>query len=500
MPYLPPLANDCPSVLSKSTLIVDAMVPEFALKATKARLLTLGDLGKALKKDDNNGLELSAEEKSAFIDWLTQHGLFSHRGRKPKEANKDKKELPPANPLIVPLEKIQLGVGLDGRTGTNRADDHLLSLEATDDLSALKAWLAARANNINTQGVYRKEAERFLLWCTVEREIALSSVGLEEASGYLRWLEQLGRLDDAEWSKRWRLPQHDWIGPKNLTRDNPQWRPFNAALSQGSRKLSMTVIRQLFNFLKKTGYIIYNPFDQISGKVPFLEGEGAPKEYADRSFTDDQWKIVNEYFEAQEDSESHARIAVILMLGKGLGLRASEMLQARASWIVERRIDNETITVIEVVGKGDKIRRLPIQDEQLALINHYLSWRNLQGIGLCDPDTPLLSSLGRGRKTVLREGQARITALSRSGLYRTLLDFFESCAREIQSTRPMDAAKFRASSTHWLRHTFATSALKIMPVNVVQNAMGHASVGTTSRYLTPEESEVAKAMKKMQPY
>ena len=64
----------------------------------------------------------------------------------------------------------------------------------------------------------------------------------------------------------------------------------------------------------------------------------------------------------------------------------------------------------------------------------------------------------------------------------------------------MDAAKFRASSTHWLRHTFATSALKIMPVNVVQNAMGHASVGTTSRYLTPEESEVAKAMKKMQPY
>ena len=495
-----PLLTKLPEQLSKDTLIVDVMQDSFALKALRARIFSLGDLAKALKQEKSSDLNLNENERKAFIQWLTEQKLFTHKGRKAKKKEDHPKELPPPNPLIVPLERIQLGVGLDGRSGTNRAQDHLRSLEATDDLSALKAWLAARANNSNTQGVYRKEAERFLLWCTVEKEIALSSVGLEEASGYLRWLEQLGRLDDKEWGKRWKCPQHNWIGPKNLTRDNPQWRPFNAALSQGSRKLAMTVVRQLFNFLKKTGYIIYNPFDQISGKVPFLEGEGAPKEYADRSFTEEQWLRVNEYFESLEDSEHHARLAVILMLGKGLGLRASEMLQSRASWIVERRIDNELITVIEVVGKGDKIRRLPLQNEQLALINHYLNWRHLPGIGLCDLDTPLLASLGRGRKTVLREGQAKTTALSRSGLYRTLLDFFESCAREIQDKYPMDAAKFRASSTHWLRHTFATSALKVMPVNVVQNAMGHASVGTTSRYLTPEESEVAKAMKKMRPY
>ena len=495
-----PLPTHLPNKLTKSTLIAEVMPDDFSLKALRAHIFTLGDLAKALKQDEASDLNLSKDEKKAYIDWLTELKLFSRRGRKSKEKTEVKKELPAPNPRIVPLERIKLGLGLDGKGGTNRAQDHLRSLEATDDLSALKAWLAARANNSNTQGVYRKEAERFLLWCTVEKEIALSSVGLEEAAGYLRWLEQLGRLDEVEWNKRWKCPQHNWIGPKNLSRDNPHWRPFNAALSQGSRKLAMTVIRQLFNFLKKTGYIIYNPFDQISGKVPFLEGEGAPKEYADRSFTEEQWTKVNEYFESIEDSEHHARLAVILMLGKGLGLRASEMLQSRASWIVERRVDNELITVIEVVGKGDKIRRLPLQNEQLLLINHYLKWRNLQGIGLCAADTPLLASLGRGRKTTLREGQARTTALSRSGLYRTLLDFFESCAREIQDKYPMDAAKFRASSTHWLRHTFATSALKVMPVNVVQNAMGHASVGTTSRYLTPEESEVAKAMKKMRPY
>ena len=156
--------------------------------------------------------------------------------------------------------------------------------------------------------------------------------------------------------------------------------------------------------------------------------------------------------------------------------------------------------MIEVVGKGDKIRRLPLQPEQLAIINHYLSLRGLSHIGLADPDTPLLSSLGRGRKTELKQGQAKRTALSRSGLYRTLDEFLEEVALHVEAERPLDAAKFRASSTHWLRHTFATTALKEMPVNVVQNAMGHASVGTTSRYLTPEESEVARAMRKLKAF
>ncbi len=495
------LLTKTPEVAKKTDLIADWFEEAFVLKMLRARIITLEDLAKSLKKEEViDALKVTHEEREALIAWLKEKHLISSRGRKPKAKEKEKEALPPANPRIRPLEYIELGIGLDGQTGTNRAKDSLRNLEATDDLSALRVWLAARANNANTLGVYRKEAERFLLWCTVEREIAMSSVGVEEASSYLRWLEQLGRLDDFEWKKRWKCPQHDWIGPKNVTRENVQWRPFNAAPSQASRKLAVTVIRQLFNFLKKTGYIVYNPFDQISGKVPLLEGEGAPKEYADRSFTEAQWETIHQFFESLDDDERHARLAVVLMLGKGLGLRASEMLQARADWIVERRIDNETVTVIEVVGKGDKIRRLPLQDQQVSLINHYLKLRGLSGLGLCEPDTPILASLGRGRKTVLKEGQARTTALSRSGLYRTLLDFMEACAREIEATTPMDAAKFRAASTHWLRHTFATSALKAMPVNVVQNAMGHASVGTTSRYLTPEESEVARAMQKMKPY
>lgn len=487
-----------PEKITSRTLLVDLLEPTLAFNALQNRCVSVTDLVKLVKSNELNKIVDNKEDQARLKDWLTSKGLIRNRTVKTKSTAVKNDYAP--NPKIVPLEKIQLDLGLDGRTGSNRGNDSMKSLEATDDLSAIKAWLAARAGNPNTQGVYRKEAERFLLWCTVEKDIAMSSVGVTEASDYLRWLEELGRLSDKEWAKRWKCPQHDWIGAKNTPREDRVWRPFNSALSHSSRKMSLTVVRQLFNFLKKTGYILYNPFDQISTKVPYLEGEGAPKAFADRSFTEEQWQTIYNYFEAQDDSERHARIAVILMLGKGLGMRASEMLQARASWIVQRRIDSETITVIEVVGKGDKIRRLPLQPEQLAIINHYLSLRGLSHIGLADPDTPLLSSLGRGRKTELKQGQAKRTALSRSGLYRTLDEFLEEVALHVEAERPLDAAKFRASSTHWLRHTFATTALKEMPVNVVQNAMGHASVGTTSRYLTPEESEVARAMRKLKAF
>ena len=492
--------DELPEKISTKTMLVQIFSQQFTYKALQNQWVTVADLVKAVKKHRLTEVIENKQDCLTIEQWLQNNGLIRNRGAHSQNDTQETKPEYPPNPKIVPLEKIQLDLGLDGRTGSNRGNDSMKSLEATDDLSAIKAWLAARAGNPNTQGVYRKEAERFLLWCTVEKDIAMSSVGVTEASDYLRWLEELGRLSDKEWAKRWKCPQHDWIGAKNTPREDRVWRPFNSALSHSSRKMSLTVVRQLFNFLKKTGYILYNPFDQISTKVPYLEGEGAPKAFADRSFTEEQWQTIYNYFEAQDDSERHARIAVILMLGKGLGMRASEMLQARASWIVQRRIDSETITVIEVVGKGDKIRRLPLQPEQLAIINHYLSLRGLSHIGLADPDTPLLSSLGRGRKTELKQGQAKRTALSRSGLYRTLDEFLEEVALHVEAERPLDAAKFRASSTHWLRHTFATTALKEMPVNVVQNAMGHASVGTTSRYLTPEESEVARAMRKLKAF
>ena len=390
---------------------------------------------------------------------------------------------------IVPIERLEVPDALSGRDGLNRAPAMACALDADDDLSAIRVWLTARASNPNTLASYRKEAERFLLWCLRERRTALSSVRAGDAALYLRWLEGLGRTDEKAWAAQWQLPQSRWIGPKNMPRTSPAWRPFNGPLQSTSRRNAVVVVRQLFNFLKNTGYLIFSPFDQVSPKVPLLKGEGAPQAFADRSLTDEQWRDVVAHLEDLPEGWPRERMKLILMMGRSLGMRASEMLDARAGWIVMRRVGFRMRAAIEIVGKGAKVRRLPLNDEQQKIIDDALRARGIAGVGGAQPDTPLLVNLGRG--------QHAGGAMSRSGLYVVLTRFFDEAAASVAGTRPMDAAKLRASSTHWLRHTFAVNALTEMSVNVVQAAMGHASVATTGRYLSPEEEAMSEAMAKM---
>ena len=144
----------------------------------------------------------------------------------------------------------------------------------------------------------------------------------------MRWLEDLGRTDDKTFSRKWRIPQAFWIGEKNAERSSAAWRPYNGPLSPASRRNAIVVVRQLFKFLKRTGY--------LSPKVPLLKGEGAPQAFADRSLTPEQWSEITGHLSLIPEGQPRERMKLILMLGKSLGLRASEMLEARTGWIVRR--------------------------------------------------------------------------------------------------------------------------------------------------------------------
>ena len=109
-------------------------------------------------------------------------------------------------PGIAPLESLGLPSLLDGSQGRNRGPEEKSALDASNDLEAIHAWLASRASNPNTRSAYQKEAERFLLWCIMEKNTALSSVTVPQASQYLRWLEDLARLTPEAWSRKWRVP------------------------------------------------------------------------------------------------------------------------------------------------------------------------------------------------------------------------------------------------------------------------------------------------------
>ncbi|MCD8339356.1 MAG: tyrosine-type recombinase/integrase, partial [Burkholderiales bacterium] len=386
-----------------------------------------------------------------------------------------------------PMERIVVSKYYDGSEGSNRNRTEPASLTAKNDLQAIEAWLKAKATNNNTRSSYKKEAERFLLWAILEKQKPLSSLDLDECADYPRWLEMLGRVSDEEWNSQWKNPQSTWIGPKNVSRDSSNWRPFNSALGYSSRHTALTAVRLLFSFLHKTGYLATNPFDMVSAKVRLLPGEGKPHEFADRSLTKEQWAEILNYLKQQPDGIKKARLKVIFVLGKGLGMRCVEMLNARCGWIERRLVGNKEATMISIVGKGDKERRLPISDAQIQIINDYLKMRNELPIGqVPNSQVPILAALRISKESGWH--------LSRSGLYLILSDFLNQVALSIQGERPFDAAKLKASSTHWLRHTFAVRSLESMSVNMVQVALGHASVATTTRYLRPEESEIVEAM------
>lgn len=498
------------SCIAPESLLRDALPPEIAGRVCTClddlEVFSVEDLYDAIANLGGNWYKtftgITREDAKDLVDWIKNEvpevGEVTERFYPSGtfEIQTNPQGLPIAfdgSSIVQSLQDLQLPCDLDGSWGTNRAE--LNSLDAQNDLQAIQKWLNARAVNANTLSQYRKESERFLLWATMERGKPLSSLTAADAALYPIWLEKLGRTEPDDWARDWKIAQNIWIGPKNAPRLSESWRPFNGPLTISSRKTALTVIRILFGFLTKTGYLKFNPFDQISSKVRYLPGEGAPKAFADRSLTERQWDEVLEHLNSMDEGEVKARLKVILSLGKGLGMRASEIIHARTGWIALRRIGDEDMTVIEIVGKGDKIRRLPLSDETLCAINEYLALRHLPDVHSAPIDTPLIANLGVGRKAL----GAKSDGISRSGVHKVLTDFFEAVAAKAQDRSAADAAKLRAGSAHWLRHTFATTALKAMDINVVQNAMGHASIGTTSRYLTPEETQIAQAMKKMKP-
>lgn len=91
------------------------------------------------------------------------------------------------------------------------------------------------------------------------------------------------------------------------------------------------------------------------------------------------------------------------------------------------------------------------------------------------------------------------TALSASGLAKGIKALLEACAADMSLE---DGKQLRKASTHWLRHTHGSHALNGrpgehggVPIQVVQNNLGHASIGTTSGYLTTERDARLAAMK-----
>jgi len=85
--------------------------------------------------------------------------------------------------------------------------------------------------------------------------------------------------------------------------------------------------------------------------------------------------------------------------------------------------------------------------------------------------------------------------LGPAGIYTCLKRFFQRAALHCASAG-LDPDRLRRGSTHWLRHTFGRqAAADAVPVEIIQQALGHASLATTTIYTTTERDRMIRALR-----
>lgn len=405
--------------------------------------------------------------------------------------------VPPASMGIVPLERLLMPDELSGRTGVNRQASP--TLEAQDDFGAIQTWLMTLPMNQNTQRSYRCQVERFLLWMVFERGKALSSATTEDCVAYREFLDVLepGRL----WF--WKTRRDDWVGTRARPRTSEDWRPFAGPLAPTSQRLALTILTGLFEWLCRQRYLQVNPWDAVPPKQA--------QEFVirtDHSLTEAQWAHCLRCLKTLPKDEKYYRLWALTNLAQLLGLRLSELASiavakpARAGRVSPglKPGSSSKQWVLDVVGKGHKIRRVIVEGPALLAVEAYGRAQGLPDrLDEWPPGTHLFNTLGGGSWRANPDGGDARQPLSHSQVYRTLKAFFKWAASKASS--PRDAAHLNEASTHWLRHTNATLAIEAaISKQDVQELLGHSSGDVTDLYIHTQDSQKAAALRKLAAY
>jgi integrase/recombinase XerD len=165
---------------------------------------------------------------------------------------------------------------------------------------------------------------------------------------------------------------------------------------------------------------------------------------------------------------SNYRDYVLLAVMAGCGLREAEVVGIKIGDFREASEDN---VFLRVLGKGDKVRNVPISPDLWRLVQRYvlLTERSLNS----HPDSrkPLFTSrVGKDKQLTTRSVQNIVKKYVRA------------------------AGITKAISPHSIRHTVGTNmAVNEAPLLVIQQFLGHTDPKTTLRYIRRAEELATRA-------
>ncbi len=271
---------------------------------------------------------------------------------------------------------------------------------------------------------YRNDLNQFFEYCTLDYE--LSEVGLIKHLHIRSWIVSLMTNN---------------ISPESV-----------------NRKIS--ALRTLYKWLLKKGTVNYNPMLKImapkkSKRLPVIIQDVN----MDRLLESD----LNS---SSQDPYTDARDTFIIDLLYSTGIRRAELVALKVADI------NLSRTEIRVLGKGNKVRSIPMTQHLIEAYQKYMTFRNnLEHIG-----SDVLFLTEKGKKIYPR-------------LVHTIVH------RKLSSVTSLDK-----KSPHILRHSFATHMLdRGADLNAIKELLGHASLAATQVYTHNSISKLKEAYGKAHP-
>lgn len=379
-------------------------------------------------------------------------------------------------------------------------DECLLS--AWDDHGAMLEWIKARAGSAHTARVYRREAERFLLFLAQEKGIGLREMRSNDASDYRMFLTVLGRFKDDD--ERWpfRCKPGSYMAPRFTPRNDPRWRPFEGPLSARSAQHALIVVKSFARFLVQTRYLGANPLESISFKIdPQLDpSEKTTAMMAStpsmvRGLSKAQLDLVRQALDEQEQNTQTARLRFLLEFAYCTALRISEIGAANTAHLelLAREHEVGSHLMLHVTGKGGKHRVVYLDDAVCRAWTQYArhtgAVERLQDVAAQKQAFPFLVAHSATKMESAKPlGTARI--------YDLIKQIFSLGAEKARSCELHEDARHIGSlSPHDLRHTRGRIlGQSKLPLPILQRLLGHASLATTGIYTTNSSLEMAEAL------
>lgn len=320
-------------------------------------------------------------------------------------------------------------------------------LAANSDADAVQAWLTARASSGATAKSYRREATRLLLWLQHACAGAtLAQMRIEDCNAYMAFLQNIPAA---------------WISRRSAAPGQAGWAPFRGPLSHDSQQQSIVIVASLFTWLQAAHYLQGNPWVLVNKKT----GDDKQKNVLDtKALSGNASSAILQFIDQQAPSPARSRIRFIVVFLSAVGLRSSELLNAKLGQMQHAPEG----WMLQVHGKGAKNRIVHLPGQAMAALHDYLSARGMEALEAADPHLPLLANLKEPAQHV-----------GYQALYEHVSGWLGKAV--LRSTLPSsEKSKLLGASTHWLRHTFGTRAVALeVPLDVIQAQLGHASIQTT---------------------